>query len=35
MDELIEARYINEKKDYGVFAKIDIKSKTLIGEYIG
>ncbi len=35
MDKLIEARYINEKIDYGVFAKIDIKSKTLIGEYIG
>jgi len=35
MDEMIYARFINEKIGYGVFAKKDIDSDVIIGEYAG
>lgn len=35
IDEIIEAKYINDVLGYGVFAKKLISEGTVIGEYAG
>jgi hypothetical protein len=35
LDDYVEVKYISEEYGYGVFAKQDIESNFIVGEYTG